>query len=79
MRKKSRFLSFYLLYAHENEFSFRWMTPYKKQQNDKNDPQWFGEWLIDSYFSHPLSNNDDTDNAISLNSIETTYEGVYDP
>jgi hypothetical protein len=28
MRKKIRFLSFYLLNTHENEFSFAWMTRY---------------------------------------------------
>jgi len=45
MRKKIRFLSFYLLYTHENEFSFAWMTLYKNRTTKitRSDPM--NEWV----------------------------------
>jgi hypothetical protein len=47
--KKFRFLSFYLLNAHENESSFAWMTSY----NDRTTEVTRSDLMSDGYFFHP--------------------------
>jgi hypothetical protein len=46
MRKKIRFLSFYLLYAYENDFFFAWMPSYNNRTTKVTRNDLMSGWLL---------------------------------